>query len=76
MLLRKLATIVGMATVAFGMFSCDSSGTSGPECCTYTYEGTTYRWCEGDMFYGHHLVGDTWNYFKGVFIDYYGATCR
>ncbi len=76
MLIRKIATLVGIATVAWGMSSCDDGGKSGPECCTITYDGTTYRMCEGDMYDGQRLVGQYWTEFKQYVITYYGATCR
>lgn len=80
MLLRKLASVVGMATVDFGVFSCDNGGTSGRICCTFTNDyDETITACEGDMYsFGdrsYELTGYWWNGFKEEFVYYYGGTC-
>jgi hypothetical protein len=82
-ILKLFAFFIGLSSLLLNFNSCKKDDSSKKddsedtvECCSWTYDGTKYKYCEGDSYDGVELTGAAWTNFKAYVKDYYGATCR
>jgi hypothetical protein len=71
---KLFAFVIGLSSLLFVSNSCKKD--DAKECCSFTYDGEHYKYCEGQTVDGEKLTGENWTYFKSIVKDYFDGTCK